>query len=256
MNIKTLIFPIVLIAMVGCAATTWRGNTVRDRLSETAGLSTHDISIDERSRGEIVLRGTVSSDHDRNLIERIARDTQGVKNVRNELIVSPSSVSVREGSTVYSNDGRAIVSEIMSNLASSPDVRNYNINAELVGDTVTLRGEVGNERERAAAENIALRTRGVSRVRNEIVVARPYIKSDLQITQDVRETLLRNTNTNLRNVDITTRDGVVTFRGSQSNRREIDRLVSIAQSVNGVRDVRVELTVAGDRYRDQYRQVR
>lgn len=252
MKMKTRIMLLCMLAMVGCVSTAWRGTAIQDRLSRTPGLGTHDISIDERTGGVISLNGTVSSDADRDEIERIARRTKGVREVRNNLVVVPSSVVVREGNMSGSNDASAIVSEIMSRMRASSELRDYHVNVEVVGDTAILRGEVGNERERDAAERIALNTRGITRVRNDIELAsRP---SDLQISRDVRDELLRSNYVDLRDVDITTRDGVVTFRGSQNSRRDIDHLLSVALTVKGVRDVRNELTLVGGNYNEHYRQ--
>lgn len=254
---KSTMLLIVVLAIAGCMSTMWRGNAIRDRLSETPGLAAHDISIDEREGGLIVLSGTVSSDRDRDVIERVARKTRGVREVRNDLVVAPTSVIVREGSTLSSDNGaRAIVSETIARLQSSPEIRNYNLNVEVDGDTLILRGEVGNEWERAEAERIARNTRGINVVRNEITVLRPVSNRDYQISQDVREVLLRSRDIDLRDVNITTRDGVVTISGSQSSHRAIDRLIAITETVDGVRAVRNELSVAGERYGEHYRSVR
>lgn len=250
-------FPIIMIFllsfMFGCMSTSWRGNAIRDRISDTPGLGTHDISIDEREGGEIVLRGTVSSERDRQTIESITNKTRGVKEVSNELVVVPSSVVVREGGGRYSTEASTKASEIMAKLAASPEIQNYNLNVDVINDTAVLQGQVGSERERAAAERIALSTRGITGVRNDIVLAWPSARrSDLQITQDVRQVLLRSKAVNLENVEITTRDGIVTFRGSQNSHRDIDRILSIAQSVDGVREVRSQLEVNGHYSNNRY----
>ena len=56
----------------------------------------------------------------------------------------------------------------------------------------------------------------------------------------------------LRNVDITTRDAVVTLRGYQESNRDIDNLISSTRTVRGVRDVRNELTLNNRGYNDPY----
>jgi hyperosmotically inducible periplasmic protein len=255
MKIITTIISALVFAVLGCATTTYHGAAVRERLAHTSGLSTHDISVDEQRPGVITLNGSVSSEEDRERIERVANDTRGVREVRNNLVVTPSHVAVREGYTTSSNDERAIVSEIMSKMSSSPELRNYDLNVDVVADTVTLRGEVGDERERAVAGRIARDTRGVTSVRNEIRLARST-RSDLRISRNVRESLRRRTNLDLRDLDITTRDGIVTLRGTQSSSREIEHLVSSARMVDGVRGVRNELTLTDGRYSEGYRQMR
>lgn len=249
---KTIVTLMLIISMVGCAMTTHHGSEIRDRLSETPGLSTHNISIDEESPGMITLNGNVSSERDRGTIERVARETAGVIEVRNNLIVEPSSVAVREGYPASSSGQSTIASEITSRMSSSPELRYYNVNVYVDGSAVALRGEVGNESERTEAERIAWNTRGVTSVRNEIVLA-DSARSDFQISRDVREALSRRTDLDLRYVDITTRNAIVTLRGSQNSSRDIDNLVSSTRMVSGVRDVRNELTLNNPRYIDPYR---
>jgi len=248
---KTTTGIFLLLAMVGCMATTSRGPAIRDRLSETSGLATHNISIDEESPGFISLNGNVSSDRDRDTIAKVARETRGVKELRNNLVVDSSSVAVSKGDDSLSYNQRGIRSEIISRMSSSQDLRDYRINVDAIGGAVTLRGEVNNERERMAAENIARNTRGVTSVRNEIDLEHSA-RSDFQISQNVREALRRRTDIDLSNVDIKTRDAIVTLSGSQNSNRDIDNLVSITRRVPSVRDVRNELTLANEIYADRY----
>ena len=243
---------ILIIVAVACTTTTHRGAAIRERLAETSELSAHNISIHEDVPGIVTLRGNVASDNDREAIEKIARNTSGVSEVRNNLIVAPSSVAVREGDT-SSHDQRGLVSEITSRLLSAPELRNYRLQVAAVDDVVTLRGEVSRESERRAAEDIALNTRGVARVRNDIIVA-PAARSDYQISQHVREALQRRTKLDLRRVEITTNDSVVTLRGLQNSNRDIDELVASTRMVPGVRDVRNELSLSSGRYTDRYQQ--
>lgn len=249
---RTITLIVLIIALFGCAPARHRGAAIRDRLSETHGLATHHVSIDEETPGIIALNGNVSSDRDRETIEKVARGTSGVREVRNNLIVDPSFVDVREGYTSTSNDQRAIASEITSRISSSPELREYNINVGVKGSSVTLQGAVGSDRERSEAEHIARNTRGVSSVRNEIILARSA-RSDFQISQAVREALRRRTDIDLRNVDIVTRDAIVTLRGRQNSNRDIDNLVASTRAVAGVRDVQNELTLSDQGYTDRYR---
>lgn len=178
MKLSNALFLTILFAALGCATTTWRGTDIRDRLANTPGLGAHEISIDEQSKGVITLRGIVSSNEDRDTIETVARNTRGVSEVKNNLVVAASTVQVREGSTASatassaaaSGEARAKVSEIMGTISASPEVRDYNLNVEVIGETAILSGEVGNNRERTAVENIARNTLGITNVRNELTV--------------------------------------------------------------------------------------
>lgn len=109
----------------------------------------------------------------------MASSTKGVKEVRNNLVVDPSHVAVGGGLTTASC-GRRYHLEGTNQFADSPELRNYHIGVSASDDYVTLRGEVGIERERAAAERIARDTRGVNSVRNEISLANTT-RNDRQI---------------------------------------------------------------------------
>jgi len=182
MNHKLLLLVAVAFTVSACSSTQWRGDAVRDRLTQSTTLSTHEVSIDERTAGVISLEGTVSSERDRSEIERLARNTSGVRDVRNNLVVTPSSVVVRDG------------------------------------------------------------------VRSPAPYSPRFTKSDTQINDDVRRALSNHRNIDLRRVDIFTNQGIVTVRGTQNRNSDIQELVALASSVEGVRSVRNEVTVRGDHY--------
>jgi len=184
MNKKFFLLVAVVFTVSACSSTQWRGDAVRDRLTQSTTLSTHEVSIDERSAGVISLEGTVSSERDRSEIERLARNTSGVRDVRNNLVVSPSSVVVRDG-------------------VRSPSSAPYSPR---------------------------------------------FTRPDTQINDDVRRALGNHRNIDLRRVDIFTNQGIVTVRGTQNRSSDIQELVALASSVEGVRSVRNELTVSTDRY--------
>jgi len=239
---KMRIIFVCILLLAGCVSNTYRGSAVRNRINDASELAAHDISIDERAPGVITLNGNVASDQDRERIERLARNTRGVHEIRSNLVVDPSYVRVREGSSANAHEFNAVASDITSQITASPNLKNYNLRVDSVGDSVTLSGEVSNERERVEAERIARNTRGVNYVRNEIVLARST-RNDVQINQDVKDALLRRNGAVLHDVDINTRDSIVTLRGWQRSNREIDRIVASARSVRGVRGVNNELLV-------------
>lgn len=174
---KTITTILIITSFLGCAATTSSGSAIRDRISRTSGLAAHNVSIDESSSGIITLNGNVASDKDRNTIENVARDTRGVREVRSNLVVDSSTVTVRDGQIFSSSS------------------------------------------------------------------------NDFEFSQNVRDALRRKTNIDLRSVEITSRDSVVTLRGTQNTNRDIDNLVASTRMVAGVRDVRNELALNSDRYR-------
>jgi osmotically-inducible protein OsmY len=170
--IKTIITIVLLVSVIGCANTAYRAEQVRERLYASENLAAHNISIDEQRPGIITLNGHVASESDREMIERITRNTRGVDRVNSNLVVDSSSVEIRDGTSPNPHFISATMSEIKNKIASSSTLNNYNINIDLIGDTVVMQGEVGNENELAEAEQIALSSYGVKKVDNQLKVVR------------------------------------------------------------------------------------
>jgi len=64
----------------------------------------------------------------------------------------------------------------------------------------------------------------------------------------VHQAFARQAGLNTSGLEVTTSSGIVTLRGSRPNFREIDRLLSIALMVEGVREVKSEMTINGKEY--------
>ncbi len=249
MKIRILIISTILLA--GCSSTSYRGNAVRERINDVSSLAAHDVSIEEQSAGVITLNGNVASHNDREKIESLARSTQGVTEIHSNLVVGPSRVRVHNSSSVDSHALRTIVSDISSQISASPTLRNYYLMVNALGDSVTLSGQVQNESERQEAERIARDTRGVRFVRNDIELTR-FRSNDFQITEELRAVLRRSSDINDQNINIYTRDSIVTLSGWQRSNRDIDRVLAITWAISGVTGVKNELRVGDNEYRHQY----
>ena len=66
---------------------------------------------------------------------------------------------------------------------------------------------------------------------------------DAAITAQVKTTLLNDTQLNATKIDVSTSNGVVTISGTVRSQPEQERAVQLARRVNGVRDVKANLTV-------------
>jgi hyperosmotically inducible periplasmic protein len=60
---------------------------VKLHLATGKGVAAHNINVDTR-QGNVILSGQVNSEAERQLAVRIARDTEGVREVVNQLQVS------------------------------------------------------------------------------------------------------------------------------------------------------------------------
>jgi hyperosmotically inducible periplasmic protein len=129
------------------------------------------LSVDT-TEGVVTLRGKVDSDADRLAAADIARSVEGVKDVRNDLIVVPAARRAQ----VEATDGR-ISRLIKDQLKQDPQLQSERIDARVDVGVVTLTGEVGNSAASARASELARGVPGVLSVNNELVnLARPELQ--------------------------------------------------------------------------------
>jgi hyperosmotically inducible protein len=143
----------------------------------------HDIKgrfIDVSTRDHhVTLRGYVDSDVQRARAEQIARNTDGVASVENEIKigVSPPNAGVEVGTSGRVEpaprgaiDDGLVTSLVEAKYFTDPLVKARSIDVTTVGGVVTLRGSVANTDERARALTLARQTPGVTRVEDALTV--------------------------------------------------------------------------------------
>jgi osmotically-inducible protein OsmY len=119
------------------------------------------------------------------------------------------------------------------------------IKIESKDGVVTLTGTVSEESHKSMAQDTVESLPGVKSVDNRLEVKgeRPVEKSDAWITAKVKATLFFHRSVSaFTNVD--TKDGVVTLQGEADNQAQIDLTTEYAKDVDGVKDVKNEMTVA------------
>ncbi|MBX7138906.1 MAG: BON domain-containing protein [Oligoflexia bacterium] len=163
-------------------------------------------------------------------------------------MASPDSISIRK--------------QIFQQIDRQPNFGKYDMTVEVYGGQVTLSGEVASNQARALAENIAAHTRGVDTVRNDLQVLpqpsrveysapRPGWRdgrSDPEISAAIRNALLKEGDIDASGLQIESQNGNVTLYGSRSSFRDVDRILSIALMVDGVKHVQSAMTVEGRPY--------
>ena len=113
------------------------------------------------------------------------------------------------------------------------------------GGAVTLSGTVADETHKPMAADTAEALPGVKSVDNRIEITgeRAAEKSDTWISMKVKSTLLFNRNVNAHKTNVYVNDGIVTLRGEASSQAQKDLTGEYAKDVDGVKDVKNELTV-------------
>jgi osmotically-inducible protein OsmY len=166
-------------------ADVWLSTKIHSKFVGDRDIEARDVSVSTKD-GVVTLKGRVLNEPMRQLAIAIAKDTDGVKQVVNQLDVeiagpvapsraqngaTPGAVATTGSSspTAGPDDGR-ITSSIQSKYFISDRLKGRRVNVTSSGGVVTLNGEVGNETERAEALLLARTTDGVTRVEDSLTV--------------------------------------------------------------------------------------
>lgn len=140
---------------------------------------------------------------------------------------------------------------VASRLAADPQVRGLEVDNDTRGGVVTLRGTVETEEQKRAAEEVAMRTEGVDRVDNQLVVQRENFReatgkfgSDAWIRTKVGSKLIADPDVGRFSIDVDVEDGVVILSGRVADESAKLEAEQLARNTEGVRRVQNDLTVA------------
>jgi len=123
-----------------------------------------------------------------------------------------------------------------------------NIKIQSLNGDVTLTGTVADEAHKALAHDSVADLPGVKSVNNKLEVTgeRTAENSDAWLMMKVKATLLVHRSVNGLTTEVSAvKDGIVTLRGQATSRAQKDLATEYAKAVEGVRDVKNEMTVVG-----------
>jgi len=156
----------LVILLIGCERRSVNDatitNTVKSKLAADPETSALRINVDT-SNGVVTLSGAVPTAVEKAEAERIARNTQGVRQVVDNLTVEQEKSAPGGETSGDAAISTGVKSQLVSNgiLGTNIDVKN---------GEVTLTGTVTNAQEKAKAEQIARQVSGVKGVRNQLTV--------------------------------------------------------------------------------------
>ncbi len=137
--------------------------TVKSKLAADAETSALNINVDTKG-GVVTLSGGGATQAEKTQAEQIARNTEGVTRVVNNITVAPGSPESDIG--IAASD-LTILSKIKARYVSEGII---GADVDVNDGVVTLKGEVENAQEKARAENIAGAIEGVKSVKNMLVI--------------------------------------------------------------------------------------
>jgi osmotically-inducible protein OsmY len=169
----------------GQAGSDWRDAGITTRI-KTAYLFNPHLSATAihvtTENGVVALSGAVPSAVHRDLAVEIAKNAEGVRDVRNELTVGESnnpSPAEREdhGGTSERTFGQAVhdatlTASVKMALATNKGVKATDLNVDTRNSVVTLTGQVATQAEKQLALRIAKDTDGVRKVVDQIQIAK------------------------------------------------------------------------------------
>jgi osmotically-inducible protein OsmY len=256
----------------------WITTKIQSQFYVNPELKPWRIDVDTSPAGVVTLRGAVDSEDDHAEAVRIARSTEGVTRVNDQLRVEAQAAAttgtgagVREEGREARDDLRQgaqqavdtiedgwITAKIQSKYFVDDDVRARNIDVDTTDGMVTLKGSVASEGERHQAVAIAKSTDGVKMVHDNLVVDRSMDASrrdtsprgttgtridDPWITTKIQSKYFLHDDIKARRVDVDTKSGIVTLNGSVPSDAAKQAAEVIAQDTDGVVKVVNNLTV-------------
>ena len=178
------------------------------------------------------------------------------------VLLATASVSV---AMACSQSDPGITTAVKSQLAADDTVKAYQIDVDTSDRVVTLTGTVATSTEREQAVMLARQTDGVRDVVDQLTVsptaattgagddlerearetgqAADELIEDAAVTTAVKTKFLADAAVKGLQIDVDTRDGIVTLNGTVSSKAEADRAVSVANGTDGVKSVVNNLSV-------------
>lgn len=151
--------------------------SVKTQLADDDLVKARQINVDTQDK-VVTLSGEVRSAEEEKRAIEIARKTNGVSNVVNELKVVPEAAPTtgvdtpgEPGATAPMSDA-GITAAVKSKLLADPETAGLRIDVDTKDRVVILTGKVRSQAEKKNAVAIARETQGVTSVTDKLTVAR------------------------------------------------------------------------------------
>ena len=160
------------------------------------------------------------------------------------IILSASSVPVQASTMDDSIESSAKKSYVFMTYLTGDDVKIHSKDG-----VVSLTGTVSEESHKSLAQETVAGLPGVKSVDNRLEVkgVPPTANSDAWVRDKVKATLLLHESVNAGNTEVDFKDGIVTLRGNASSLAQKDLTTEYARDVEGVKEVKNEMTVTESR---------
>ena len=248
-------------------ADAWLTTKIQSKFVGDREIKATEINVSSHD-GVVTLKGRVLNDPMRKLAVAIAQNTDGVRQVVDQLNVeiappvparaqnaaTPDAVATTgtagntaRPATVSASDDARITSSIQSKYFMDERIKGRHIDVATDGGVVTLNGEVGDETERAEALLLARTTEGVTRVEDSLTVTagQPSAATstaavpagDETLTARIKSQLSSDTQIKGAPLDVSAKNGVVLLQGTVTTKAAKQRALTLARGTDGVTQV-------------------
>jgi osmotically-inducible protein OsmY len=221
-------------------------------------LNPFKLDVDVKD-GVVRLGGKVDSDVERDLAVEIAKGTEGVKKVEEEIRIEPGAMAGerREPEFFRTVEDATVTARVKSKLLWNRNTNGLDIDVDTDNGVVTLKGKVGSDAHRELALQLARNTTGVQRVKGELEVEPATKKAgekgtletmettagDAWITTKVKSMLLFSRETEGADIDVSTAGQIVTLKGTVTSEEQKEKILKLVGETVGVKEVRSQLSV-------------
>lgn len=163
---------VLTLTFFGCATRTMDDTsittTVKSKLAADTDTSAIRIGVETNS-GVVTLSGEVPTATEKSKAEQLAKNTEGVTRVVNNIMVSPPKT---ESPGIGEKTGEAITDATILTKIKTQYLAEGIIgtNVDVTDGAVVIKGEVENAAEKTKAEDIAKKTDGVKSVKNQLTI--------------------------------------------------------------------------------------
>ena len=193
---------------------------IRDELN----IAANEVNVSVLE-GVVELSGFLDVLAEKQDVERIARETKGVKKVINDITIA---MDKKLSDKKIKNSLNEILNQ--TNLNGHP----LGVNAKVIEGDAILEGNVDNQAERKLALREASKVFGIKNVINHIEVAPKNNRIDIQ--NKLYEKISAST-VNTAHVTTEVHNGKVVLDGFVKNKKEIEALMNITEEIEGVNKV-------------------
>ena len=244
------------------AGSAWTTTKIQAQYFADPDVKGRNIDVTTRD-GVVTLSGRVDTEAQRVKAVRIARQTEGVRDVQDSLTVGAAGAAAASGPNAASPTDEQLVARVQARFYQNESLRGSTIDVGSSQAVVTLSGAVRNDARKRLAVSTARSVHGVAEVRDELRVdptvpplgtpaepstrKEPPVRSDVAdgwITAQIQAQYYLDPDIKGHNVDVTTNSGVVTLAGTVSNDAARQQAIAIARDTDDVVRVIDRLTLA------------